>query len=130
MSTSFASAIPLDTRRIWTTGRFRHALLFLALSTWVGLASALDGYLNLRHPVTPSVEENPMAKWILVRCGNEPSLLVRFKVASTVVVMALLWALYRRWEAAAWPSVLALSVFQFLLLNYMTDGLWRLSSVL
>jgi hypothetical protein len=107
-----------------TANRF---VLFLLLTLFVGLASAFDAYLNLKFPVTAPVEENPLACWILKVNGDghdARAMLLGLKFAGTLIALHILWGLFslkrtRRW---AWVAAVALSVFQLIILFYMTDS--------
>lgn len=62
-------------------------IFFLAVAAGV---SAADAYLNLKYPVTAAVEENPMARWILLRSHNDVALLISLKLFGTSLAIGLL----------------------------------------
>ncbi len=64
-------------------------LFIIFLTVAAGISSA-DAYLNLRYPVTAAVEENPLARWILLRSHNDVALLISLKLFGTSLVIGLL----------------------------------------
>jgi hypothetical protein len=120
-------ALPRDSDKTDRPVLFRPTTLFLLLTLLIGLSSAFDAYLNLKYPVTVMTEENPLARQILKKSGDNDfarARLLGLKFGGTLIALHVLWWLFsvRRTRSWAWAAVSVLMVFQGSVLFYMTDG--------
>jgi hypothetical protein len=91
-------------------------ILFLAVTA--GISSA-DAYLNLKYPVTSAVEENPIARWILLRSHNDVALLISLKLFGTSLVIGLLCLGYWLNKRAALIIAGAIATVQVVILLHI-----------
>lgn len=98
-----------------------HGLGFLFLWSFIGGVSAYDSYLVVQERANiVDLEENPVGRYLLTIADGDVSLLVTCKAAGTVVVLAALLGLYRRFQRISMPVAYAVAAYQFGLLIYMT----------
>ena len=129
-----AATLTIDTAATLTVDRFVDDLyqpagfvpkwlLFAAMLAFVGGVSVYDGYLVLRTGQDIQVfEKNPAGLWLIECNHGDPALFLIAKGAGTLLVLAVLVILYRRWQRIAVPIASALLVFQAGLLIFLESA--------
>jgi hypothetical protein len=92
------------------------------LVAWVfiGLVSAYDAWLvKAYEQVIFDVEKNPLARYILLSSDRSVEPFLCCKAAGTLLVLTILWLLYRHTPRLAWPVIQSVAAFQLLLLVFL-----------
>lgn len=94
---------------------------FTLLAAFIVAVSLYDAWLVVHfEDYIPYMEENPFGQWLLRINGWRVGLLVRVKLAGTLIVLLALLELRRRWHRAALPVTAGVGSFQAGLLYYLT----------
>jgi hypothetical protein len=104
---------PAPTPFLWT-------FAFGIILFFVGGVSMYDGYLVVRTgDMILDFEQNPVGRY-LIQCNNgDPSIFLRVKAASTMVVLTVLAEMHRYSRRLASPVAFGLAVFQSALLIFL-----------
>ncbi len=85
--------------------------LFASAVVWISCASAYDAYLVYRY--REGVEElNPICNWLIQLAPDSTFFFLLGKAAGTMLVVGVLFTLYRYWKPASHAVALALALFQ------------------
>jgi hypothetical protein len=94
-------------------------LEFYLLWIVIGWISAADLYLNLNLGLTAAVEENPIARFLLIYLHDDLSAFMGIKFAGTVLALGILsWAFLRKPITALWATRV-IAALQVAALSYM-----------
>jgi hypothetical protein len=86
----------------------------------IGMISSYDTYLTvLLRDSMKDVEENPMARWIMSLSNWDVSLFIGIKMATTIMVLGILFAIFIHWRPKANYIILPITIIQLLLLLYL-----------
>lgn len=95
-------------------------LLFAGMLFFVGTISIYDGYLVLRTgEEIREYEKNPVGLCLIEINHGDPAFFLIAKGTGTIIVLASLIVLYRRWQRVAFPVASALVFFQTGLLIFL-----------
>ena len=110
-----------EVRPLSESGRLAYGfpLFFLiSLFTIIGFAG-VDTYLNIKYPVTADVEENPIARWLLLASHNNLGLLMAVKMMGTSLASCVLVAIYQRRKDLAVAIAGSVALCVSIMLGYM-----------
>jgi hypothetical protein len=97
--------------------------IFTAVLTFIGGASAYDGYLVVRTgDMIRHFEKNPVGRYLIDRNDGDPALFLQVKAAGTIVALTALAALRKRSRRLAFPVAVSLVFFQSGLLIFLENG--------
>lgn len=105
------SCIPNLSRRRW----------FITATLFIGAVSLYDAWLVVHFSeYITYMEQNPVGRWLLRVNAGDVGVLVRVKLAGTMLVLVALTLLEMKWQTASRPVTASLSAFQAGLLYYLT----------
>ena len=100
-------------------GKYYYSVMWLA----IGIISSIDIYWSITNQhMLMEMEENPVGRYLIHREDGSIALFMSIKVAGTILALGILVSLYHWKKKYAWPTIITLTVAQFLLLSYLNDG--------
>ena len=88
----------------------------------IGVISCVDAWFNLEYPVHDGVEENPIARQILLSSNNNLALLIAAKAAGTMIALAFLKSYYYYNMIHAYIMAGTVALVQVMFLYYIMMG--------
>ena len=97
-------------------GKYYYAVMWLA----IGIISSIDIYWAIvNQDMIMELEENPIGRYLIEKDDGSVALFMCIKVTGTVIALGSLVVLYHWKKKYAWPIIIALTIAQFWLLNYL-----------
>lgn len=101
----------------------RRRLWFPAAMAIIAVVSLYDTYLIVAYGDALRVmEQNPVGRWLLEVNNYEVGVFVRSKLAGTLVVLTVLFAMYRARSRFVFPVSTSVASGQVMLFVYLTVG--------
>jgi hypothetical protein len=98
--------------------KYYYGIMWLA----IGIISSVDIYWSIvNQEILMEAEENPIGRYLIEREDGDIALFMAIKVAGTITALGILVILYHWNKRYAWPIIIALTVAQFWLLNYLNS---------
>jgi hypothetical protein len=98
-----------------------HEACFASLWYVIGLVSSIDAYLTIKYQDSIGLlEVNPVGQWLLWIDGGDPSLFIGAKFLGTIIVLSVLWSVYRFNKNRGLTLAGMLGLFQIGLLCYLS----------
>ena len=85
----------------------------------IGIISCFDAGCNLFYPVNSLVEENPLAKYLLIISEQNVALLISMKATGTILALSFLKVYYYYFREQALIIASTLAIVQFFIIVYM-----------